>query len=46
VDTQESIPNRKYQKEKTARYLKHERLMHQWYQFTLSQAKKYEKMGY
>jgi hypothetical protein len=45
VDTHESIPNRKYHKEQTARYLKRERLMHRWYQFTLEEAKNYEMEG-
>ncbi len=43
MDTHKSIPNRKYQKEQTARYLKRDRLMHRWYQSTLSQADEYEK---
>ncbi len=45
VDTHESILNRNYCKKQTARYLKHERLMHQWCQFMLDQAEEYEKNG-
>jgi hypothetical protein len=34
VDSHESKANRKYRKEQCARYLRRERLMHRWYQFT------------
>ncbi len=43
VDTHESLPNRKYRKEQTARYLKRERLMHRWYQMGLKEALEFEK---
>jgi hypothetical protein len=34
VDSHESKASRKYRKEQCARYLRRERLMHRWYQFT------------
>jgi hypothetical protein len=45
VDTDESTANRRYCKDQTARYLKRERRMHRWYQFTLDKAQEYENEG-
>jgi hypothetical protein len=45
VDTHESPANRRYRKDQTARYLKRERRMHRWFQFTVIQAQEYENEG-